>query len=45
MARGARLWQHGPSMQTLNSPTATPTRKVDALRAHYGESHRPRPTN
>ena len=31
-------------MQTLNSPTATPTRKVDALLAHYGESHQ-HPTN
>ena len=38
------LWHHGRTMQTLNSPTATPTRKVDALLAHYGESHQ-HPTN
>ena len=44
MAVRPRLWQHGCTMQTLNSPTATPTRKVDALLAHYGESHR-HPTN
>ena len=44
MAVRPRLWQHGCTMQTLNSPTATPTRKVDALLAHYGESHQ-HPTN
>ena len=44
MAVRPRLWQHGCTMQTLNSPTATPTRKVDALLAHYGERHR-HPTN
>ena len=44
MALGPRLWQHGRTMQTLNAPNATPTRKVDALLAHYGESHQ-HPTN
>ena len=44
MAVGPRLWHHGRTMQTLNSPTATPARKVDALLAHYGESHQ-HPTN